>query len=85
MDKKICHEVKEEVEDCDGIVYLDKTRQENRTEKGILRCCKEDDGCVLIKGEKAKIGWDFQKKKKIKHIWYIVLDWMMNKSQKPFF
>ena len=65
MDKKICHEVKEEVDDCDGIVYLDKTRQVNRTEKGILRCCKEDDGCVLIKGEKAKIGWDFQKKRKL--------------------
>ena len=55
---------REEVEDCDGIVYLDKTRQVNRTEKGILRCCKEDDGCVLIKDEKTKIGWDFKKKRK---------------------
>ena len=49
----MCHEVKNEtkIEDCDGIVYLDRTG-----DKGILKCCNEaDGGCVIIK--KNKMRW----------------------------
>ena len=46
--KTWCHELEEE--ECDGIVYLDRTAGD----KGILRCCEDDVSCVLIK--KNKIG-----------------------------